>query len=332
MQTDEAENRILFDITDHIRLTFGIEVLHAEANPLGFANLKWKLDTNEGPLFLKQYSHTRYSDELLQGVEQALQLQHLLYLQHIPCPTLLDREGAFIQRTVTGERYVLSSYVDGDMIVPGAATSGQMYELGAAVGHMHKLLKAHAPGGHPLHWSPHTKANTLQAWERNWKEALAYDDKAAAAKYIQALPKQRELLESFDCRNLEACEIGWAHWDLFADNLFFSGDRLAAILDFDRMNVVFTEFDLSRPLLSGTIGEAGMNIQAAKAYVAGFSEHMPICKDILLRAIHLTWWKEASWLSVRSIPFHTLSRFADELVWIGDHWHELDDICGELAK
>ncbi|KAA8787119.1 homoserine kinase type II [Paenibacillus sp. 4624] len=317
---------ILYEILEDIKTTFGISIFDAEPISFGYANLKWRISTTSGMLFVKQYHYGRYPEELLKLVAVALEVQNMLSQNGIPCPKLLKTKNGFINRTMSGERYVLTEYCEGKMVTPGNVSADQMKHLGQAVGKMHDILNRKAPQSLPLHWQPNSKEVTLSNWEKNWQKAVS----VGSNKYINALEVQKKIIDQINLDIFSSCEEGWVHWDLFVDNLLFHDDKLSAILDFDRLNYIYQEFDISRPLLSGAINNNKLVFESAKAFLEGYKENMPLSLEKLLRSIKLTWWKEAAWVNVNSENIRTLSRFADELMWIGENWTILDDIFNDM--
>lgn len=320
--SQRRSDEILDDIIGDLRRKFGITIDNAEPNSFGYANLKWKIATNAGVLFVKQYNVVRYSDELLQSVEMAIGLQDKLNKAGIPCPRVHAYGGSYIQRTNSGERYMITEYCPGRMVNPGEASANQMYHLGQVTGRLHQWLTRNASQSLPLHWTPDSKETTLQHWAKNWHEAQG----SGSAKYISALEVQRRIIDVMDPAIFQACEEGWVHWDLFVDNILFHSDSVSAILDFDRMNYIYPEFDISRAILSGAIANNRINMESAQAFIDGYRESIPLPLSKLVRSIRLTWWKEAAWLSVKSEEHRTLRRFAEELMWVGNHWTMLEEM------
>jgi len=54
------ENSILVEIKETIERMFSIRVIEYEGINRGLLNLKWKVVTNNGTLFIKQFSEERY--------------------------------------------------------------------------------------------------------------------------------------------------------------------------------------------------------------------------------------------------------------------------------
>jgi len=323
----KSPDEILHEISETLKFKYGLITNNAEPNMFGYANLKWKIHTDEGVFFVKQYNSVRYSNDQLRHVEMVLGLQDRLTKEAgIPCPKILSHEGTYIQRTPMGERFMITEFCHGQMVNPGEVNESQMFHLGQVTGKMHHWLNKNALQSLPLHWTPDSKEEMLKQWLENWNQANI----SGSNKYIAALEVQRKIAEEIDLEIFQLCEEGWVHWDLFVDNILFHSNHISAILDFDRMHFIYPEFDISRAILSGAISNNNINMESTKAFINGYRESIPLSISKLVRSIKLTWWKEASWLSVASEEYRTLSRFVEELIWVGDNWSMLEEIFSEL--
>jgi homoserine kinase type II len=330
--TDNKEIKMLAnigireEIFETVTRLLGIEIYGWSPIHLGYKNLKWHIKTNAGDLFVKQYNKRRYPLERLPGLEKALQIQNRLFQEGLPCPELFSHEGKFILNSENGEHFVIMGLNKGFILPPGNATPSQMYSLGKTIGSMHILLEKNI-AMEPLHWDLRTKADMLGNWTMRWDEAIALD----CSTTIKSLETQRRILEENDTDLFAQCEKGWAHWDLFADNILFHANEVSSILDFDRMNVVYTDFDISRPILSCCIHENQIHIECVSAFVRGYREFKPLTLEKLVRSIKINWWKEAEWIRVEkpgdSIP---LRRFREENVWIAENWDVLEELLSPI--
>lgn len=204
----KTPDTILHEITETLKDKYGLITNHAEPNDFGYANLKWKIDTSSGLFFVKQYNAERYSDELLKHVEVALGLQDRLYKEAgIPCPKILSHEGTYIQRTPSGERFMITEFCHGQMVNPGEVNESQMYHLGQVTGKMHSWLDKNALQSLPLHWMPDSKEEMMKQWMKNWRQAL----NSGSKKYIDALEAQRKIVDQIDLEMFRFCEEGWVH-------------------------------------------------------------------------------------------------------------------------
>jgi homoserine kinase type II len=314
------------EIFETISRLFEIKIQDYNQIHLGFKNLKWQLKTDAGNLFVKQYNEQRYPEHRIPGLEKALQIQNLLFGEGLPCPELFSSNGKYVLKTDSGERFVLMGFNPGFILPPGNANPSQMYSLGKIIGNMHVLLEENI-ALEPLHSDIQSKPEMLENWNDRWKEAIALE----CNKTIHRLETQRRILEQNDTDLFSECETGWAHWDLFADNILFNKNEVSSILDFDRMNVVYTDFDISRPILSCCIHDNKMCLECVSSFVSGYREFKPLRPEKLIRSIKLTWWREAEWLRVEKPGDSTpLKRFREENVWIADHWDQLRDLFSEI--
>ncbi|WP_028612765.1 phosphotransferase [Paenibacillus harenae] len=315
------------DILSSISDTFKIKIYDFLQIEQGYLNLKWKIETDVGSLFVKQYNKTRYPENFVNGLEISLTHQFNLYKQGIPTPKLFLNQGRHVLRTPAQERFVLMSLCEGNVIPPGSANENQSYTLGNAIGRMHQLLNSKNAKPYPLHWDIRNKEEMLGLWNKRW----AHAGNMKCEKTIRALEVQRKIIDETEIDIFLNCERGWGHWDLFVDNLLFTNDSLTAILDFDRMHYVYPEFDISRPILSCTLDIGSINMGRVSAFVKGYREYQPLTIEKLVRSVRLTWWKEAEWVTVESendsIP---LKRFREENIWVGQNWNNLHDIFSNL--
>ncbi|OMF23971.1 phosphotransferase [Paenibacillus sp. FSL H8-0259] len=310
------------EILGSISEIFGVHVTKATQIDQGFLNLKWKLESDHGRLFVKQYSKIRYPEHLTHGLEISLTHQDQLHLQGIPVPKLFSHQGKYVLRTPSQERYVLMNLCDGSSVEPGSASEPQMYALGSVVGRMHKLLNTDLTPL-PLHWNIRTQEAMVKHWDKRYLQATTLHN----GETVAALEIQRRIIDGMDTGIFADCERGWGHWDLFVDNILFSADEVAAILDFDRLHFVYPEFDISRPILSCTLSGSQLRLDRVHAFVTGYREHIPLSVDKLIRSIKLTWWREAEWIAVpQKDEFTPLIRFRHENNWVAANWDQLEDI------
>ncbi|MGP4108621.1 phosphotransferase [Virgibacillus sp. L01] len=316
------------DIFEEITNIFGINIIGFSQIELGHMNLKWKIDTDKGDLFVKQYNKTRYPEKMIQGLETSLNHQSNLYNEGIPCPELYSHKGKYVIKTSYGERFVLMGLSEGSNIKAGTANKEQMYNLGKIIGQMHKILNYNNTVQLPLHWDVRSKESMLKNWQARWREAISLDCKNTLSK----LEIQRKIIEKSDIDIFSQCEKGWGHWDLFVDNILFKTNSVSAILDFDRMHYVYPEFDISRPILSCCLEKEQMHTDRVSAFVKGYQEYQKLTNQKLVRSIKLTWWKEAEWVRAdNAYNSSPLKRFSEENIWVGDNWDDLECLFANIV-
>lgn len=326
MNSDTTKS-IREDIFEAITNIFGFNIIGFSQIELGHMNLKWKIETDKGDLFVKQYNKTRYPEQMIQGLETSLNHQSNLYNKGISCPELYSHKGKYVIKTSYGERFVLMGLCGGYNIEAGTANKEQMYSLGKIIGQMHKILNCNNTVQLPLHWDVRSKESMIKDWQERWREAISLD----CGNTVSKLEVQRKIIDKSEIDIFSQCETGWGHWDLFVDNILFKTNSVSAILDFDRMHYVYPEFDISRPILSCCVDNGQIYIDKVSAFVEGYREYHKLTNQKLVRSIKLTWWKEAEWLrAVKVQNSSPLKRFNEENIWIGDNWGDLESVFSNI--
>lgn len=293
------------------------------ANPihLGYGNLKWIFETDNDVYFVKQYNKIRYRRGL-DGVRQALKVQHLMHLDGIPCRPLYRFEDEYIHTTSSGEEYMISGVSEGKLVEAGQVNGNQMYSLGEATGRMHVWMSTNMPQLQALQWELPSKEKMVDKVKMNLSETK----KAINERYSEAIEKQIIILKNLDMDIFNACKMGWAHWDMHVDNIMFHEDKVADILDFDRVHFVYPDFDISRAILSGALTDQTLNTDTTRAFIEGYRNYHMLSVDRLVRSMKLTWYKECKWIVGQFQHDPTMGRFIDEMIWIGDEWSNLEEI------
>lgn len=138
------------EIADHIKEQFNLTVNHALPIDKGWLNVKWKMETDRGPVFVKFYHPKRYKlhmrPERKTAIQRTLQLQHTMSLAEIKCPKVYPAKGELIQQTSSGAYYTVLEWVDGYTQTAGYLDNNQMYDLGVQTGKMHRWLRNVKPG------------------------------------------------------------------------------------------------------------------------------------------------------------------------------------------
>lgn len=210
------------DIFEAITNVFGFNIRNFSKIEIGHMNLKWKINTDIGDLFVKQYNKTRYPEEMIVGLETSLNHQNNLYKEGFPCPKLYSHKGKYVIKSSYGERFVLMELCDGSNIKAGTANEQQMFSLGQVIGQMHKILNSNNTVQLPLHWDVRSKESMIKNWKERWSEAISVD----CSNTLSKLEIQRKIIEKNDVDIFSDCEKGWGHWDLFVDNILFKNNSV----------------------------------------------------------------------------------------------------------
>ena len=327
MITDEKESWAA-EIADHVKKQFGIAVNQATPIHKGWLNVKWKMETDQAPIFVKFYHPDRYKlhlhPEKRTAIERTLELQHGLNLSGVRCPGVYPHHDRFIQETSTGLHYAVLEWVEGDPKPAGCLNEAEMFELGQHTGKMHKWLQSARPLDKPA-WQP-DKEGYLREWRKNWNQAMEAGDEIVLEWQRRSL----QLVESLDFQIFDACPVGWLHWDLWVDNILVNEQGLAGIVDFDRMAVAYPEIDIARAILSGSLSDGKLRTDTVKSFAEGYREHLELPPGTLVRAMILLYLIESIWWLRTEIRAESelrglLGRFIEEMHWIEDNWRTLRD-------
>ncbi|MBD2847663.1 phosphotransferase [Paenibacillus sp. IB182496] len=313
-----------------IRTRFGRVVTDVRVLPQGWLNVKWRMDSAEGPMFVKSYHPERYKlhakPDRRRAIARTLELQHGLHAAGVPCPGVYRHREAYLHETPCGMIYNAMDWTEGQSVVAGSMSEAQCRSLGAATGRMHRWLRSRALPNKPV-WTPDPSAYWL-GWTANREAAERAGDELA----LQWIERSGRIVSSLDFACFEDCPSGWLHWDLWADNLLVDGDRLSGIVDFDRMAAAYPEIDVARALLSVGLQDGGLRANAARAFLAAYratagpdAPRLVVSRALrLLYVIESLWWLRTEVRregELRSL----LRRFVDELHWIEDNWEAIPD-------
>lgn len=308
---------------------FGLVYEGATPIDKGWLNVKWKVDTDQGPIFAKYYHPERYKlharPDRKAAIAKTLELQHGLSLAGVACPKAWSRDGGYLHSTPSGMYFAFMDWVDGATVPAGGMNDEQLRSLGHATGHMHAWLANVPPLDRPA-WEPDRNAY-FREWETNRDNAAARKDEIV----LEWLTRSRAIVESTDFNMFEESKPGWLHWDLWVDNILLGERGVAGIVDFDRMTMAFPEIDVARAVLSGALREDGMRMDGVRAFMDGYREHREASGELLARAIKMLylieslWWLRAE-IRAESHLRELLARFVREMHWIEAHWRELPQL------
>jgi homoserine kinase type II len=196
---------------------------------------------------------------------------------------------------------------------------------------MHALLNgsgSDSSGQVRPYWEPEAPEQMMETWRCNWE--AAEQGKRGPDGFAEALERQKNLIERLDVGQFAGCPVGWIHWDLWADNVLFAGDEVSAVLDFDRMRVLYPELDVARAVMSFTLDVEAktMSVPLAEAFLAGYRERCSCPPGTLARSLKLLWCLESLNWMVHDMDQYSAppARFARENIWLTMHWEELEEM------
>lgn len=327
MEWLNIENSIFVEIKETIERMFSIRVIEYEEINRGLLNLKWKVITNNGTLFIKQFSEERYptsNEKRLNRLNTALLIQKRSSEEGIRCPHILTFNGDVILRTKKNIRFIITEYSDGNLINAGKINCNQFHDLGTELGKIHNLVNKQVDEKVIPRWVVPSKEQLITEWNENW----ILTNGRNTADINAFLKLQKEIFENIDLNIFKASKPGWAHSDLWCDNILFHTDSLSAIIDFDRFQYIYPELDISRAILSFALDNNCLRIDPVKAFIDGYNQFGNITADDIIRSLKLLYCLESFWW-LNNNSFNNEGppkRFAYEMVWLSINWLNLEKI------
>ncbi|QHW33359.1 phosphotransferase [Paenibacillus rhizovicinus] len=328
METVVNEEMILNDLAQTFHRCFGLNIIDAAPIRRGWLNLKWKVTTPAGAYVLKQYNKQRYriynSEELLFAFDQQVRLHD----QGLACPKLLSHDDRILLRSDQGELFMAMEFCQGSIIPAGKANALQMYDLGLATGKMHRMLNDGSIG---MKKSPYFIPPTREERIAHWKSESEAAQAAGKAHLLAELDTQLSATEHFDMDRLDYLQSGWAHRDLWVDNLLFDPLGLTAILDFDRLRYDYPQLDAARAVISCALDDQ-LDVSLASAFMEGYKEERSTAEGYLTNALQLLWYMESTWWINANMDQHSVppARFAKEMKWLAHNRKLIRDLLGNM--
>ncbi|PZD95822.1 homoserine kinase [Paenibacillus sambharensis] len=323
-----SEEQLLEDILAACQHLIGRQ-LDAKPVKRGWLNLKWKVVTDSGTYLVKQYNPERYrlykQDKLL----LALNEQVRLHAAGLACPRLLTEDQTIMFASEKGDLFIVMEYCSGEVIPAGQSNARQLYELGKATGRMHRLLNDGALGSIALPvFEPPRKQVRIDHWNTLTNKLPA----GISSHLADEFEVQRRATEAFSTKLLASYQSGWAHRDLWADNLLFAGDKLTAILDFDRLDYDYPQADAARAVMSCAWNEQELDMRLAYAFMEGYTEERQTAEGYLTNGLQLLWYMESTWWITGDMDNHSVppARFAREMRWLAENMAYLPDMLDGL--
>jgi len=319
------EDKIIADLEENYGITFN------QITPVtgGFLNQEWKISTEKGELLVKQYSTKRFRRERIELIESSLQRQIILEKNSVPCPFLWQCGDRIIRWLDYKTAYMVMDFRLGKTESPDTITITQMRSLGSACAVMHNAFSQlpepsvkNLPvfGGYTMdllweHFTCHITKYSPDTHVEYWKALLALEPilKQLSSKFFDKFPK------------------GFAHEDFHSGNILFDVDCVSAVIDFDRNCYSYIWHDIGRAILSFALEGNIMNVKKVRAFLEGYSQHSELTLPNIADALRLSWCIETPWWiqpdvfgEYNKIP----NRFKDEMLWLTEHWFEIDSILG----
>lgn len=329
MMLNKSPNDIFLELKEKTEYLFGLHLENPIPINLGYLNLKWKVRTEKGQFVIKQISKERYAKHDFEKIilEQDLALREQLrqFENGTLCPKILKNKDHIIHKSSSGERFIIMEYVEGENLLPGTLNEKQMYSLGQMTANMHNVSNdgTYSTDRSPK-FSPPIVEERIDYWTSLYETCEENDH------FLEIVEIRIKATKQFNLDMIKSCKPGWAHRDLWVDNILFSGDELSAILDFDRFAFDYPELDIARAIMSGALNGNTFNENCASAFLEGYRTKRNLENGVFVRSLYLLWYLESPWW-IRSNLNHNRYQevqFQNEMIWLGGNLSELRTMFG----
>ena len=317
------ENSIKADLKESYGIAFN------QITPVtgGLLNLKWKVSTEKGELLVKQYSTKRFHRDQIEKIESALQRQIILEKNGVPCPFLWQYGDRIIRWLDDKTAYMVMDFHSGKTENPDTITITQMYSLGSTCAVMHRAF-SQLPAN-SVKSLPTFGGYTMELLWENFNSRMIKCSSEAHDEYQKAVIAMELILKQLNTEFFEKFPKGFAHEDFQPGNILFDVDCVSAVIDFDRNCYSYIWHDIGRVILSFALEGNIMNVEKVCAFLEGYSQHSALTLSNIADALRLSWCIEMPWW-IQPEFFgecnETPKRFKDEMLWLTEHWFEIDSL------
>lgn len=319
------EDKIIADLIESYGITFN----QITSITGGLLNQKWRISTEKGELLVKQYSTKRFRRESIELIESRLQRQIILKKNGVPCPFLWQRGDRVIRWLDDETAYMVMDFCSGKTETSDTISIAQMRSLGSTCAVMHRglsQLSAHSDKNLPVFGG-----YTMDLLWENFNSRMLKCSPDAPIEYRKALLSLEPIMKQLSTEFFDKLPKGFAHEDFHSGNILFDEDCVSAVVDFDRNCYSYIWHDIGRAILSFALEGNRMNLEKVYAFLEGYSQHSALTLPDIADALRLTWCIEIPWWiqpeffeECDEIP----KRFKDEMLWLTEHWFEIDLLLG----
>jgi Ser/Thr protein kinase RdoA (MazF antagonist) len=260
--------------------------------PNGRMNRNWFIDAERGRFALKLLT-----DRDPTVARRNLGLLDRLAAEGVPvAPAVATVAGDLISE-IEGSAYYLCEWIDGTH--PGAEMNlAQSEHMGAVIARIHNAFSA-SGHGLPAPQPVQTTANDPEQALAETTRFLKLADEGSDAFDRTVAPVLRERLDliaaSAHLRPAPTATTGpsgWTHGDCQDFNLIWAGDRVGAVIDWDRIRVGPYAMELVRAAAWQFCGpDAQIDLTKVAAFLTGYREVRPIDPTVLANAARHRWWR-----------------------------------------
>jgi homoserine kinase type II len=284
-----------------IQEAFGLGMLNAEDLtylPDGMMNRNWRVRTRRGTYALKQIL-----DVPLGTARRNLRVQAMLAADGVPaCVPEMSIDGDVVMEAA-GHGYCLLPWAEGSHLPGPQLSLEQARRFGRLAGHIHHRLNNLPPGSGlartaaaPRSKVPDQDAAIAKA-DRYLRLISSLEARLPFDVTVAELLEQRKILlqeygERRPASDSPAGPAGWTHGDLQYRNLLWHDGEIAAVLDWDRIQVrPFAEEVTRTAMVQFTSKEGLLDLERVGAFVADYRRLIPLRPEEVADALDRLWWR-----------------------------------------
>ncbi|WP_205324773.1 phosphotransferase [Glycomyces sp. YM15] len=260
----------------------------------GRMNRNWYLDSDRGRFALKHLT-----DRDPAAVRRNLGLLERLAAGGIPVAAPVADSTGDLVHEIEGNAYYLCEWVDGTH--PGAELSlAQAGHMGAVIARIHDALADPDSGLPAPQQSPTDVSDPDAALAETGRFLELAAERPSQNEFDRAaVPVLQQRLDLIAANahlrpgpDAATGPGGWTHGDCQNYNLVWSGGRIGAVIDWDRVRVGSYAEELARTAAyQFCTPDARIDLPKVAAFLAGYRSVRPIDPVDLARASRLRWWK-----------------------------------------
>ncbi len=273
----------------------------------GWLNEKYLLECREGKYLLKIFSMQRFNEDKIKQIENSCTLQ-IKIQDFIICPKILKVSMRYFKEY----HYQIMSYIQGEQKNSSSITLEELVDLGRNIQLLHTTLKQQPS---QEHIKGEDFLNQIQAYHQKYKHQLP----------IEISAQQARILKTLTPSYFDSLSQGLCHEDLGYDNILFYQGKVSAILDFDRVCQSYYVHDIGRVILSFCFEKDHLNLDKVIAFANGYQ----LDSKKILDALKITWCIESAWWIIPKMLENNEGKpaiFKEELLWLTNHYFELENI------
>ncbi|MEU6246889.1 phosphotransferase [Glycomyces sp. NPDC047010] len=285
----------------------------------GLLNRNWRLDVGGEAFALKELSSTTPD-----AARRSLAVMTAAGADGVPVVEVVpDRRGALVSE-IGDQAYYLARWVDGDHRRGVEMTPSASFHMGEMLGRVRVALARPGllPGEEPRTEPPPSVAT---ARERIGDYLELIGAKGETDEFdAMAVPLLRSRIELVAAHGHLRPEgpvvgpVGWIHGDCQNWNLIWQGERIAAVLDWDRLRVnAYGEEVVRASMYQCALPDGSVDLECISAMLDGYRSVAPISGAALLDAARRRWWRLIT--SVWHLKYHYyLGEPASDRVFFSD--------------